>query len=127
MGEVVQLPVVEPITFELFWYFYPKKQAKKVALVSWNRIAPEHYPAIMKAVAQFKKSDDWHRDGGRYIPMPATFLNQERWTDEFEVDLGLGQCCYNMHGNRSDEPRCKERATMEKRGMGYCNRHGERA
>ena len=27
-------------------------------------------------------SDEWKRDGGRFIPHPATWLNGKRWEDE---------------------------------------------
>lgn len=31
---------------------------------------------------RWKRSADWQRDGGRFIPYPATFLSQRRWEDE---------------------------------------------
>jgi hypothetical protein len=29
-------------------------------------------------------SEQWRRDDGRFIPHPATWLNQRRWEDEAE-------------------------------------------
>ena len=29
-----------------------------------------------------KESDQWTRDDGQFIPLPATYLNQGRWKDE---------------------------------------------
>ena len=36
------------------------------------------------ALAEQKKSKDWTKDGGQYIPYPATWLNGKRWQDELE-------------------------------------------
>ena len=51
---------------------------------SFSKIKPdgELLKRIIKAVENQKKDEKWLRDGGRYIPMPATWLNQERWDDE---------------------------------------------
>ena len=27
-------------------------------------------------------SFDWQKEGGRFVPQPATYLNQRRWEDE---------------------------------------------
>jgi hypothetical protein len=35
-----------------------------------------------------KKQEDWRKDGGKFIPYPATYLRQERWDDELTIDLG---------------------------------------
>lgn len=37
----------------------------------------------MAALAQHRMLPHWAKDGGRFVPNPATWLNQERWTDEF--------------------------------------------
>ena len=37
---------------------------------------------LIDAVEQQKTSFQWQKDGGRYIPNPATWLNQGRWEDE---------------------------------------------
>ena len=37
---------------------------------------------MIQAVEKQKQSTQWQRDGGQYIPHPATWLNQERWEDE---------------------------------------------
>ena len=35
-----------------------------------------------KALEVQKQSQQWRKDGGQYIPMPATWLNGRRWEDE---------------------------------------------
>lgn len=36
---------------------------------------------MLAALEVLKKSSQWQRDGGRYIPNPLTWLNQQRWED----------------------------------------------
>lgn len=36
----------------------------------------------MQAIAKAKASEQWNREGGRFIPNPTTWLNQGRWDDE---------------------------------------------
>jgi hypothetical protein len=37
---------------------------------------------IHQSLVAAKSSHDWSKDGGKYIPNPATWLNQGRWDDE---------------------------------------------
>ena len=37
---------------------------------------------LVAAVAAQRTWPEWQRDGGRYIPHPATWLTQGRWADE---------------------------------------------
>jgi hypothetical protein len=39
---------------------------------------------MLAALAVHVASEQWRRDDGRYIPHPATWLNQRRWEDEAE-------------------------------------------
>lgn len=73
--------------FAEFWELYPKKVAKKTALTSWKRINPDDklFKQIIQAVTEAKNSDQWKRDGGRFIPNPTTWLNQSRWEDELPI------------------------------------------
>lgn len=70
--------------FSEFWTQYPKKVGKKAALTSWKRIKPDAalFERIMQAIAKAKASEQWNREGGRFIPNPTTWLNQGRWDDE---------------------------------------------
>lgn len=71
-------------TFAEFWSAYPRKDSKAKAKASWDKLNPdkELVSRIMAALEQHKRSDQWTRDGGQYIPYPATWLNQRRWEDE---------------------------------------------
>lgn len=70
--------------FESFWKEYPRKIGKGAAEKAWKKIKPskETVEAILTAVSVQKKSDQWQKDGGQFIPHPATWLNQKRWEDE---------------------------------------------
>lgn len=70
--------------FDTFWTQYPRKQNKPAALKAWRKLAPspELVDEILAAVALQRGSDDWTRDGGRFIPHASTWLNGQRWADE---------------------------------------------
>ena len=68
--------------FEAFWSEYPKKVGKGAALKAFQKVKKEAYPLLVPAVQRQKLSAQWQKDGGQYIPNPATWLNQERWLDE---------------------------------------------
>lgn len=67
-----------------FWGEYPNKKAKGHAYNSWLKIkpSPELAAEILSAVRAQKTWPDWTKDGGKYIPHPATWLNARRWEDE---------------------------------------------
>lgn len=70
--------------FARFWTSYPKKVGKKKAQEIFAKLKPEEstLQAMLASLACQKQSDQWQRDGGQYIPHPATWLNQRRWEDE---------------------------------------------
>jgi len=71
-----------------FWEMYPKKVGKKAAWRAWKKVGSldlmhsELRGRIFESVFKHKKTDQWKKDGGQFIPHPATFLNQARWEDE---------------------------------------------
>ena len=73
--------------FAAFWAAYPKKAGKADALKAWNKLAPDVVlqEQMGKALEVQKQSQQWRKDGGQYIPMPATWLNGRRWEDEVQT------------------------------------------
>jgi hypothetical protein len=69
--------------FAEFWSAYPKKIGKDAAAKAFGRRKPgrELLQNMLDAIDAQKLSDQWRRDGGQYIPNPATWLNQGRWQD----------------------------------------------
>ncbi len=84
---VQKKPKVDIEKFEQFWSLYPRKIAKKNALVAWSRVemTNELFAKIVESVNTYTKSEQWIKDNGQYIPHPSTWLNQERWNDELDV------------------------------------------
>lgn len=72
--------------FDQFWRLYPKKRSKGQAEKTWVKISPddELYKQILAGLENAKKSIDWQKDGGQYIPYPSTWLNAKGWEDEYE-------------------------------------------
>ena len=72
--------------FAEFWTAYPKKVGKQYALKAWRRVRPdaELHERIMQAVNEQKRSEQWRRENGRYIPNPATWINGGYWDNEGE-------------------------------------------
>lgn len=70
--------------FDLFWEAYPKKKAKGDAVKAWLQTAKIRPPieAMIAAIENEKKSVQWQRDGGEYIPYPATYLRNWGWLNE---------------------------------------------
>ena len=84
----------EPSGFTQFWAAWPKgirKVGRSNCLKLWTRHNAEASSAIIIAhVNRLKASDDWKREGGQYIPLPATYLNQQRWSG-CDLDLGSAE------------------------------------
>jgi hypothetical protein len=71
------------IGFASFWQAYPKKAAKPAAFLKYKSasLGDKELAAILVDIETRKNSDDWEKENGKYIPNPATYLNQRRWED----------------------------------------------
>lgn len=68
--------------FQKFWEAYPKKVGRIAALKSFVKVdGCTHLPEILKALEWQRDQEQWTKDGGQFIPHPATWLNQLRWQD----------------------------------------------
>jgi hypothetical protein len=72
-----------PPGFDRFWESYPRKTAKQEAIKAFEKLKPDAMliETMVKAIERQKQSAQWQEDGGRYIPHPATWINQRRWED----------------------------------------------
>jgi len=72
--------------FLQFWKAYPKKVGKKAAEKSYKNISQskEQLNIILNAIEKQKRSIQWEKEDGKYIPNPTTWLNQGRWDDELK-------------------------------------------
>lgn len=82
-----RIRVVYSERFEDFWRHYPLPVGKGAAYRAWLKAAGtvggemELLEAIKEPLLEAKASAKWLEDGGKFIPHPATWLNQRRWED----------------------------------------------
>ncbi len=67
------------------------------------RIKPDKalFEKMLKALKEQKKSEQWQKENGRFIPNPATWLNGGYWDNEVQEekpDVPVG-----MKGLKDDE------------------------
>lgn len=67
--------------FEIFWNSYPNKKGKDSAQKKWLKYKPE-LNIVLTALEWQKKSADWLKENGAFIPHGSTYVNQKRWEDE---------------------------------------------
>lgn len=77
-------PQVYSSGFEHFWQNYPRKSGKDAAWKVYQRRNGEipKGEEMAAILARHSQAEQWQRDAGQYIPLPATWLNQGRWKDE---------------------------------------------
>lgn len=83
----VNIPPISPAgisgCFEKFWNAYPRKVGKGAAEKAFKKYKPDEglLEQMLSAISAQKKSEQWSKDNGKFIPYPATWLNQRRWED----------------------------------------------
>lgn len=70
--------------FDRFWKAYPRKVGKGNARKQFDRanVNEALLTRMLSALDWQSRSAQWTRDGGKFIPHPATWLHQLRWEDE---------------------------------------------
>jgi hypothetical protein len=75
----------EDIEFAQFWNVYPRKMAKPKAYAAFLlALKKTDIATILKAVEAHKQTEQWQKEGRKFVPYPATWLNQCRWDDQVE-------------------------------------------
>jgi len=76
--------------FLSFWQAFPRKVGKDAAWRAWKKRNGELplIDALLVILEQQKQSSQWQDK--KYIPHPATWLNQGRWQDEVVEPKGGG-------------------------------------
>jgi hypothetical protein len=68
----------EPDLFADFYDAYPRKEAKRAAEKAYRAaIKRADHDTIMAGLSRFQFADD-----KKFIPLPASWLNADRWADE---------------------------------------------
>lgn len=70
--------------FSDFWQSYPKRVDKVRAMKAWTKakLAGQMLNELLAGLQRQKASADWQKDGGQFVPHPATWLTGRRWEDE---------------------------------------------
>lgn len=70
--------------FSTWWNCYPRKVGKENARKAFMAIKPDSRTVerMVRAVQEQGACEQWRRDGGQFIPHPATWIHGKRWLDE---------------------------------------------
>ena len=69
--------------FDEFWALYPRKENKAATLALWaSKKCSGDSVKLMIHLSSCKDSEQWVKDGGRFVPMASTYLRQQRYLDD---------------------------------------------
>jgi len=84
-----------PEGFEEFYQAYPKKRNKPDALKAWWQIflkpdypkyhGPVDLKKILDSITSHKKTTSWRKEGGQYVPYPASWLRAHGFNDSSAI------------------------------------------
>lgn len=82
--------IVKGNSFDRFWQAYPKKKSKGDAEKWWFKHKPNEHlqDRILSALEKAKTSAEWTKNGGEFIPYPASWLNAKGWEDDYDTRHG---------------------------------------
>ena len=85
-----------PPGFDEFWAAYPRKVGKDAAAKAFakRRVGVGLLAQMLAAISIQKTGEQWQRDGGQFIPHPATWLNEGRWQDEADASPTLSDAVF---------------------------------
>lgn len=82
--------------FERFWAAWPKKVAKAEAQKAWGQLIRDRklppVGVLVAAIEAQRRTRQWLKDEGRYIPHPATWLRRAQWNDELPQLPSATEC-----------------------------------
>ena len=86
-NSIIEVLDQKEMWFESFWEIYPKHQDKKKAKQKFLKLCTneKEYKAIMDGLRNVLPV--WAKKDTKYIPMPTTWLNGERWNDEVDLHM----------------------------------------
>lgn len=81
--------------FEQWFSNYPKKKNQKAAFAEWLKIRPAVDEARLAAMIETLRwqaaSNDWVKEGGRFIPSPERYLERGSYTDQPTSPVSVAQ------------------------------------
>ena len=90
--------------FPKFWKLYPNKKGKAAAEKAWKKLKATDglFAVIAEGLARQVVCTEWTKDGGQFIPHPATWLNGRRWEDEVKSANNVHQFPQSRHNGFAD-------------------------
>ena len=72
--------------FDRFWGAYPRKVSKADARKAFAKLNPDAalVEDMLRALDWQKRLPESTKDGGQFVPYPATWINARRWEDELD-------------------------------------------
>lgn len=88
-GMAQEEPSQKEQRFLKFWAAYPKKKSKESARKAFFKLNPSNdlLCQMLRAVERQATTEQWRRQGGQFIPYPATWLNGGCWEDQNTVEV----------------------------------------
>jgi hypothetical protein len=76
--------------FDEFWQAYPRKVAPDKARKAWDKRKVDALLSaqMVQAIERQRQTEAWIKDGGKFIPYPASWLNNGEWLNKLEIDGG---------------------------------------
>jgi hypothetical protein len=88
--------------FEAWWRLYPRKESKRAAQQTFNRIRKEvNFETLEHGVARYAEFCRAEGTAQRFIKQPTTWLNGGCWADELQAN-GAGKPTGSPGGSRGD-------------------------
>ena len=102
--------------FAQFWNAYPNHKDKKRAESAFAKaIRKVDLETMLAAIDAQKRTDGWIKENGRFIPMPSTWLNGERWNDDAKPDQKAYWRTGRFAQTRPEQPYEKDDLEMAER------------
>ena len=79
--------------FALFWEAYPRKEGKLKAEEAFAKVVVP-VQDLLDAIEAQKKSPQWKKENGLFIPHPAKWLEEKRWLDQTVMEAPNGATGY---------------------------------
>ena len=67
--------------FEIFWKAYPRSEGKQKAKSAFSKVDVP-LDVLLNALEEQKRSAQWGKNNGQFIPHASTWLNGKRWEDK---------------------------------------------
>lgn len=73
-----------PDDFATWYAAYPRKKKPADAEKAWQQTARDRPPLadMLRVLAQQRASPEWRKDGGQFVPYPASYLRAHSWADD---------------------------------------------